>query len=411
MHQRKKTIFLKMSSAFIQAILIQIFVNLSFTVSAADVTTTKDTVRIALFNIWEMSTEKLTNIDMNGIGQDDQLKAAAEIVRRISPDVLVLNEIDHDIDALQAGQDLSLNARRFNDAYLNQGDKPLTYQFTYAAPCNTGFLAGKDFDNNGKVATVKDQGSREHGGDCYGYGVYPGQYSMAILSRFPLEHEQARTFQKYLWKDLPDNLIPREWYSDDEIEIFRLSSKSHWDVPVRIGKKLVHLLVSHPTPPVFDGPEDRNGRRNYDELKMWVHYINNDTVMVDDSGVRGGLAEDESFIIIGDLNAAPQGDTLETGQRSIDQLLKHPRINDCGDLLVSEGALDGRKPGPPDYIERRTSGWDGRGLRIDHLLPSIDLEPVSGGVYWPDVKIDPDGAALAKKASDHRLIWLDIKVK
>jgi len=28
-------------------------------------------VRIALFNIWEMSTEKLTNIDMNGIGQDD----------------------------------------------------------------------------------------------------------------------------------------------------------------------------------------------------------------------------------------------------------------------------------------------------------------------------------------------------
>ena len=411
MHQKKKTIFIKLSSIFIKTILIHVFVNLSFTVSAADITTTKDTVRIALFNIWEMSTVKLADADVSGIGQNGQLKAAAEIIRKIRPDVLVLNEIDHDINAMHTGHDISLNVHRFNDAYLNQGERPLDYRFAYVAPCNTGFLADKDFDNNGKVATVKDQGSREHGGDCYGYGVYPGQYSMAILSRFPLEHKQARTFQKFLWKELPDNLIPREWYSDDEIEIFRLSSKSHWDVPVRIGKKSVHLLVSHPTPPVFDGPENRNGRRNYDEIKMWVHYINNDSVMVDDSGFRGGLAENESFIIAGDLNAAPQGDKLETGQRSIDQLLKHARINDCRDLLVSEGALKGRKPGAPDYIESRTSGWGERGMRIDHLLPSKDLETVNGGVYWPDTTSNAKGAALAKKASDHRLIWLDIIIE
>jgi 3-phytase len=368
-------------------------------------------VRFALFNIWEMSTEKLTELDGSGIGKNEQLVAAAEIIHKIRPDVLVINEIDHDIDALQAGQDITLNVRRFNDAYLNQGEEPLDYRYVYAAPCNTGFLAGKDFDNNGMVATDKDRGSRDHGGDCFGYGAYPGQYSMAILSRFPLETEKTRTFQNFLWKDLPDNLLPNEWYSDDEIDIFRLSSKSHWDIPVRIGKKSIHMLMSHPTPPVFDGPEDRNGRRNYDEIRMWVHYINNDSVMVDDSGIRGGLAENDGFIIAGDLNAAPQGDKLETGQRAIDQLLQHALIRDCGDLLVSEGALNGQEPGPPKYIERRTSGWDGRGLRIDHLLPSKDLEVVDGGVYWPDATIDTQGAATAKKASDHRLIWLDIKVK
>lgn len=410
-HQKLKTIFLKMSFEFIRGLIILIFINLPFTVGVAKEPTPNDTVRIALFNIWEMSTDKLTDIDLTGIGQNDQLKAAAEIIRRIRPDVLVINEIDHDIDALKEGQDLSLNAWRFNDAYLNQGEKPIDFRFTYAAPCNTGFLAGKDFDNNGKVATDKDRGSRDHGGDCYGYGAYPGQYSMAILSRLPLVNEKARAFQKFLWKDLPNNLIPTEWYSDDEIDIFRLSSKSHWDVTIRIGNKSFHLLVSHPTPPVFDGPEDRNGRRNYDELKMWVHYINNDSVMVDDSGVKGGLAENERFIIIGDLNAAPLGDKLENGQLSIDQLLRHARINDCGDLLVSEGALHGRNPGPPNYIERRTSGWGDRGLRIDHLLPSKDLEPVNGGVYWPDAKVEAEGAALAKKASDHRLIWLDIIVR
>ncbi|MCK5087235.1 MAG: endonuclease/exonuclease/phosphatase family protein [Melioribacteraceae bacterium] len=368
-------------------------------------------IRFALFNIWEMSTEKLTEVNASGVGQNDQLKAAAEIIRKINPDVLVINEIDHDIDALLIGKALSLNVHRFNDSYLNQGKNPLHYPFIYAAPCNTGFLAGKDLDNNGMVATEADRGSRDHGGDCYGYGVYPGQYSMAILSRYPLQKENARTFQKFLWNDLPKNLIPTEWYSPDEIEIFRLSSKSHWDIPVKIGEKNVHLLVSHPTPPVFDGDEDRNGRRNYDEIRMWVYYINNDSVMIDDSGTKGGLPENESFIIVGDLNAAPQGDKLETGQRAIDQLLNHERINDCGKFLVSKGALYGQEAGPPKYIERRTAGWNGRGLRIDHLLPSKDLKVVNGGVYWPDSTLDADGAAIAKKASDHRLIWLDFELK
>ncbi len=369
----------------------------------------KKVVRIAQFNIWEMSTEKLSETDANGVGQNEQLIAAAEIVRKNNPDVLILNEIDLDLSS--EDNDLTLNAKRFNDAYLNQGENSLSYPFIYAAPSNTGILAGKDFDNNGMIATDADRGSRNHGGDCYGYGAYPGQYAMAILSRFPLQLESARTFQKFRWKDLPDNLIPADWYSEDEIEIFRLSSKSHWDVPVKIGDQLIHLLVSHPTPPVFDGPEDRNGRRNYDEIRMWVHYLNNDTVMVDDNGIRGGLPENASFIIAGDLNAAPQGDQLETGQRSIDQLLTHPRVKDCGHLLVSEGALSGQKPGPPKFAERWTTGWrSGRGLRIDHLLPSKDLNPVSGGVFWPDSTADAAAAALVKKASDHRLIWLDFEL-
>ena len=52
-----------------------------------------------------------------------------------------------------------------------------------------------------------------------------------------------------------------------------LSSKSHWDVPVRIGNVTLHLLASHPTPPAFDGAEDRNGRRNHDEIRFWSDYL------------------------------------------------------------------------------------------------------------------------------------------
>jgi len=144
---------------------------------------------------------------------------------------------------------------------------------------------------------------------------------------------------------------------------------------------------------------------------MWVHYINNDSVMVDDVGIRGGLGENESFIIAGDLNAGPKGDQLESGERALDLLINHSRIRDCGELLVSEGALYGQAAGAPDFIERRTSGGERWSMRIDHLLPSIDLEPVAGGVFWPDSTADPEGYALAMLASDHRMLWLDFKVK
>ena len=100
-----------------------------------------------------------------------------------------------------------------------------------------------------------------------------------------------------------------------------------------------------------------------------------------------------------------------TAQKSIDQLLKHPKIQDCANLLISEGALNGRTPGPPDYVENRTSGKGKWGMRIDHILPSKNLQVVRGGVYWPDKTRDPEGAARVQKASDHRLIWLDIMVE
>jgi len=361
--------------------------------------------RIALFNIWEMSTTKILDVNEGGAGQNEQLIAAARIIADVDPDILVINEIDHDLDALESGADLALNLQRFQDAYLADH-----FQYMYIAPCNTGVLAGKDFDNNGMIATPEHSGTRDHGGDCYGYGSYPGQYSMAILSRLPLADMNARTFQNFLWKDLPGNHIPRAWYSDDEVEIFRLSSKSHWDVPVQVGNSQIHLLVSHPTPPVFDGDEDRNGRRNFDEIKMWVHYINGDSVLVDDSGTRGGLGENDQFIILGDLNASPTGDTLWTGELAIDQLLKHPRIIDSANLLRSEGALNDRSEGAPLYIENWTTGRGKWGMRIDHILPSTNLKPLGGSVYWPATKIDSAGAARVQKASDHRLIWMDIRV-
>src|SRR6201999_1297636 len=97
------------------------------------------------------------------------------------------------------------------------------------------------------------------GGDALGFGEFPGQYAMAVLSRFPIDAKHARTFRKFLWRDMPGAVMPPGWYSPEELDVLPLSSKSHWDVPIRVGRTTLHVLASHPTPPAFDGDEDRNG--------------------------------------------------------------------------------------------------------------------------------------------------------
>lgn len=349
-----------------------------------------DRVRIAAFNIWELSTAKLLTLDSAGRGSDPQALAAARVLQRVRPDVVLLNEIDHDY---AHPDDLALNARRFVEHYLAHGEAPIDYPHVFAAPSNTGLLTGLDLDGNGVVATDAHRGERLHGDDSFGYGTYPGQYAMAVLSRYPIDTTAVRTFQRFLWKDLPGHVIPSGWYSQAALEIFRLSSKSHWDVPVVIGVDTLHLLASHPTPPVFDGAEDRNGRRNHDEVGFWVRYLDGSDAIHDDDGRRGGLAAGAPFVVLGDLNAPPDQEPPHYGGGpAIRQLLDDPRIQD-----------------PPGHQGRPTAFFN-RATRPDYVLPSRDLTVLDSGVFWPDSTTDPAGAALAAAASDHRLVWVDLTV-
>ena len=367
-------------------------------------------VRVATFNIRELSTEKLLHVDGKGAGQDKQLQAAARIIQNIRPDILIINEIDQDYNSLSEG--LTLNLFRFMNAYLRQRDDGITYPYVFTAPCNTGIPTGLDLNNDGIISGKQNVGSREYGSDCFGFGNYPGQYSMGLYSKYPIDKNQVRTFQNFLWKDLPGNHIPPDFYSNEAIKIFRLSSKSHWDVPVIVNGKKLHLFLSHPTPTSFDGDEDSNGRRNFDEIKFWVQYLADDPHLYDDNRKSGGFKGNDSFLIGGDMNASRHSDSRYDGMVAIDQLLNHPEIKDTGKWLVSKGGWEGRREGPPDYWERNTAkfGNDSR-MRIDYLLPSKDIQINDGGVFWPASDEDPAGYKLAETASDHRLVWMDIVLR
>lgn len=325
-----------------------------------------------------------------------QIKNIAEIIQKINPDIILLNEFDYSED--NAAIELFIND------YLNkpqQQEKSIHYPYYYKAPVNTGVnMPLSSQEANGDKAIPQ-----------FGFGHFPGHFGMLLLSKYPIDIGNIRTFQHFKWKDMPHALQPinpennQPWYSEAVWNIFRLSSKSHWDVPIKVAGKKIHILASHPTPPVFDGKEDRNGRRNHDEIRFWSDYISPDKshYIYDDNGAKGGIKGSSPFIILGDLNAsAIEGDAINSG---IEALLNNTKINDT--KPQSLGAKNHSQNN--EHGSYHTAFWR---MRADYVLPStLGFNVIDSGVFWPDEK-SADWRLIKNRqsSSDHRLVWVELSL-
>ncbi|MGP9800474.1 endonuclease/exonuclease/phosphatase family protein [Rheinheimera sp. NSM] len=333
-------------------------------------------------------------------GNQPQIRNIAHIIQLVRPDVLLLNEFDYIADA-------DKGVKAFISNYLQQPQgsaAAIDYPYFYYSTVNTGQPSPFDLDNDGKATGT--------GADAWGYGFYPGQYGMVLLSKYPIDTANVRTFQQFKWKDMP-GFMPtkkadgRPWYSPDAWAEFPLSSKSHWDIPLHINGKTVHVLASHPTPPVFDGAENRNGIRNHDEIRLWVDYLTpqNAGYIYDDNGKKGGLAAGARFVLLGDLNASAdgEGDALNG---AISALYNHPRINNAMPPK-SAGGVENTPDNPKAAFH--TAGWR---MRADYVLPSkAGFILKDSGVFWP-AKADALYPLVGSRgaSSDHRLVWLKLEL-
>lgn len=370
-----------------------------------------DVVRFATFNA-SLNRSSPGELIADLTAGDDQAAVVAEIIQRTAPDVLLLNEFDFDADGTALGL--------FADDYLAVGQggaEAQEYPYRYSAPSNTGVASGFDLNNSGDVGGPDD---------AFGFGFFEGQFGMAVLSKFPIDDAAVRTFQEFLWADMPGARLPDDpstpesddWFSADELDVVRLSSKSHWDVPVEVDGETIHFLVSHPTPPVFDGPEDRNGLRNADEIRFWADYVTpgDGEYIYDDDGGSGGLATGEQFVIAGDQNADPNdGDSLPG---AIDALLESPLVNASFTPASAGGPEQAELQGGDNVDHVTDPAFDTAdfaddppgNLRVDYVLPSADLPILDAEVFWPtsdDPLFDLVGT-FPFPSSDHRLVYVDV---
>lgn len=297
--------------------------------------------------------------------KDAQIDAVVQVLAETRPDILLLTHFDWDYE------DSALDAFA---ARLAQAG--LDYPHRFAARPNSGMATGLDLNADGRLGTADD---------AQGFGTFSGQGGMAILSRHPIG--PVKDYTDFLWRDLPDNLMPP--LPAEVAAIRRLSSTAHWDAVVTVAGNPLHLLAMSATPPVFDGPEDLNGRRNHDELAFWLHHL-----------------PDGPFVLAGNLNLDPLDS--EGRPEALARIMAHvtdPLPRSAGGAAAKGGVNDGHRGDPAldtgDWPDDKPPG----NLRVDYVLPARPLKVLDSGVFWP---AEGPLAKAALAASAHRLVWVDL---
>ena len=386
-----------------------------------------------------------------------QMHNVAEVIQKVQADVLLVNEFDFDLNGTPTASSLpsaagysSQAAKLFQDNYLTlahggastgrAASAAVNYGFRFTPNTNTGLASGFDLDNNGSVGG---------GNDAFGFGNFGGQFGFTVYSKHQIV--SVRSFQTFKWKDMPGNLLTSDpaaaannlanFYSPAERDALRLSSKNHVDITLRINGQQVHFLTAHPTPPVFDGAEDRNGKRNHDEIRFWRDYVNGAGYIYDDQGSFGGLAAGARFVIAGDYNAdlcdgdsykvaCSAANTPGAGPNAIGQLLLDPLVNISLTPSSAGGtaaATDPSNNGAANALHLNNPALDTAdfndaapgNLRVDYVLPSANLEMTGAGVFWP-TRSEADFPLVGTfgnrnlfagfPTSDHKAVWADVTV-
>ncbi|WP_254898989.1 endonuclease/exonuclease/phosphatase family protein [Thalassococcus arenae] len=278
--------------------------------------------------------------------KDKAATAAIAELAAMGADIVVLTHVDYD-----AGH-AALTALR--DRLRSEG---VDYPHLFALRPNSGTPTGRDMDGDGRLGGPRD---------AQGYGRFAGQGGLAVLSRLPFG--PAVDMSPMLWRDLPGSRIAAD---DPGHDIQRLSSTGHWRLPVQTPSGTLTLIVLAATPPVFDGPEDRNGRRNADEIAL--------AGLMLDGVLPGGLERPDWPVIVGNLNLDPdRGDGLRS---AVQALLTHSRLQDPLPGLA-------------------TVRWDSAGsMRVSYVLPGSAFTVTGAAVRNA---VDGNGP--------HRPVWVDLRI-
>lgn len=324
-------------------------------------------------------------------GNHVRARMIARTAQMNDPDVLVLTGVTYD-DAEQVAEQL----RSLYLAAGQDGLEGLNYPHVLTAPTNSGQQSGADLDGDGMIGGA---------GDAIGYGDYPGEHGMIVFSKHPIAEDSVRTFQDFLWSDLPGSSMP-EGYSALEESVLRLQETSFWDVPVEVPgeSEPVHVIA---TALAADEPTETRAARAEDIRRVIADYVSGSAwYLSDDQGEAGGLGADARAVVAGSPMLSAEKESAQPRP-----LLDSPQLQDPQPSAVTEEPI-AQRPGTEGQTDatatRHIPGE--RDRRASVVLPSTSFSVSDSGVFWPGegeyghAVVDP-GSSFSL---DDRLVWADL---
>ena len=300
----------------------------------------------------------------------------------------------------------------------------IDYAYRYTPNTNTGVASGFDLNNDGWwVATTPSVSA-----------VSPGSWFHHLL-RF--EIVGVRSFQNFRWKDMPGNL------TNDPTASCRIST-----APMRSMRfacpqepwtwsatREVHFLTAHPTPPTFDGAEDRNGKRNHDEIRFWSDYVSGGATAATSTTTRAAAAACSGC----EVRHRRRLQRRPAGWRRLRRSDRPTARQSAGEFAMTLASAGGGRHRPGSEQEAPIS----RSAAIPPTTPPTSRigagQPSGGlrclrrhgdqrfGVFWPTDEVQGDsndtgalfdlvGTSATRTStpdfpsSDHKAVWVDVQV-
>ncbi|MBY5993997.1 endonuclease/exonuclease/phosphatase family protein [Ferrimonas balearica] len=373
--------------------------------------------------------------------QPERLRNLAAVIQQRyqerQPDVLLLTGFSTDMLG-EVADDTAIRLFQENYLAVAQGPDldPISYSHYLVATTNSGFrMSGHDVNGDGREGQLPE--------DAQGRGHFHGQDAFVLLSKYPLDAGNARTFRDFKWQDVNQAVKPNHAdgsaMDQNTWEAMSVMSTNFVDVAMRLpdGRQISLLATQLESQWPRDGSDysDFHHKRNGAQLRFITDYISSKSsdadYLVDDEGRRGGVNLSRPFVLMGNLNNDEDhyAKTVTVGERQSHRLNNGAmaQMLTYSELLRYNGNVnyDPNTPGSTagDLYAGQTDSnhyhplvWTGLyGARMDYVLAHNDLSIAGSGIFWPldgedgfqwfyDAEGQPDPAL----SSHQRLVWVDI---
>ena len=194
-------------------------------------------INVVHWNIKELNSTKLNK-------NNTQLSAVDNILKELNFDILSVNELQYDIRNVpnKSFQTTGKNAEKFIKL---MGEDPFNYAISFNK-ANTGQQARTY--NNGKYATKLSRRTRRLA-DPNNFGLFPAQYSSALISKYPIKKEVV--ISKLKWREFNKEIKLSRFRNSLGKKVSRnleLFDKNFSDITIEIDGKEVHLIMLHAVP-------------------------------------------------------------------------------------------------------------------------------------------------------------------